>query len=131
MSSSDLWHFLPLGYLFTILIETLILLAGLSKRHSIKRRIIAGLWLTGCTYPIVVLVMPILFANASRATYLAVAETFAPVAECVLFWLAYGKSEVFGKGAMWQDFAAIVIANLASFAGGEILNANGWFGLFN
>jgi hypothetical protein len=129
MSPSDLWRFFPLGYLFTILIETLILLVGLSKRHSIKRRLIAGIWLTACTYPIVVLVMPLLFANTSRTVYLSVAETFAPVAECVLFWLAYGKSEEFGKRSMWQDFATIVIANLASFLGGEVLNTYGWFGL--
>jgi hypothetical protein len=129
MSPSDLWHFFPLGYLFTILIETLILLVGLSTRHSIGRRLIAGVWLTACTYPIVVLVMPLLFANTSRTIYLAVAETFAPVVECVLFWLAYGKSEEFGKRSMWQDFATIVVANLASFLGGEVLNAYGWFGL--
>jgi hypothetical protein len=129
MSPSDLWHFFPLGYLFTILIETLILLLGLSKRHSIKRRILAGVWLTACTYPIVVLVMPIIFAN--RVIYLTVAETFAPVAECILFWLAYGASEEFGKRSMWQDFATIVVANLASFIGGEVLNAYGWFGLLS
>ena len=129
MSSSDLWRFLPLGYLFTILIETPILLAGLSKRHSIKRRLFAGVWLTACTYPIVVLVMPLIFANVSRTIYLIVAETFAPVAECVLFWFAYGKSDEVGKRSMWQDFAAIIIANLASFLGGEVLNAYGWFGL--
>jgi len=130
MSPSDLWRFLLIGYPFTILIETPILLLGLSQRHSIKRRLFAGVWLTACTYPIVVLVMPLMFANASRGIYLAVAETFAPVAECVLFWLAYGKKEEFGKRSMWQDFAAIVIANLASFIGGEILNAYGWLGLF-
>jgi hypothetical protein len=130
MSPAELWRFLPLGYLFSILIETPVLLIGLSKRHSIKRRLFAGIWLTACTYPIVVLVMPIIFANASRATYLAVAETFAPVAECTLFWLAYGKSEEVGKRSMWQDLGAIVIANLASFIGGEILGAYGWFGLF-
>ena len=129
MSPSDLWRFFPLGYLFTILIETPVLLLGLSKRHPIKRRMLAGIWLTACTYPIVVLVMPLMFAN--RAVYLAVAETFAPVAECILFWLAYGKSEEVGKRSMWQDFGAIVIANLASFVGGEILNAYGWFGLLS
>lgn len=128
MSANELWHFFPLGYLFTILIETLVLLVGLSQRHSIKRRLIAGVWLTACTYPIVVLVMPLLFANTSRAIYLAVAETFAPVAECVLFWLAYGKSAELGKRSMWQDFASIVVANLASFLAGEVLNAYGWFG---
>ena len=131
MSPSDLWHFFPLGYLFTILIETAVLLLGLSKRHSIKRRLIAGIWLTACTYPIVVLVMPLMFANTSRVIYLAVAETFAPVAECVLFWLAYGEPEELGKRSMWQDFATIVLANLASFVAGEVLNAYGWFGLLS
>src|SRR5262252_4983165 len=110
MSPGDLWHFFPFGYLFTILIETPILLIGLSSRHSIKSRLFAGVWLTACTYPIVVLVMPLAFASASRTVYLAVAETFAPVGECILFWLAYGRSEEFGKRSMWQDFAAITIA---------------------
>jgi hypothetical protein len=129
MSPSELWRFLAFGYPFTILIETPILLIGLSRRHSIRRRLFAGVWLTACTYPIVVLVMPLVFANSSRAIYLVVAETFAPVAECILFWLAYGKREDLGKRSMWQDCAAIVIANLASFLGGEILNSYGWFGL--
>lgn len=128
LPASDLWRFLPFGYLFTILIETPILLIGLSKRHSIKRRLIAGIWLTACTYPIVVLVMPLMFANTSRAVYLIVAETFAPVAECILFWLAYGTKEELGRRSMWQDCAAIVIANLASFLGGEVINAYQWFG---
>ena len=130
MSPSDLWRFLPLGYLFTILIETPILLVGLSKRHSIKRRLIAGVWLTACTYPIVVLVLPPLFASTTRAAYLIVAETFAPVGECVLFWLAYGRSEELKTKSVWQDFATIIIANLASFLLGEVMNAYGWFGLF-
>lgn len=131
MSPNELWRFLPVGYFFSILIETSILLLGLSQRHSIKRRLFAGVWLTACTYPIVVLVMPLMFANGSRTIYLIVAETFAPVAECALFWLAYGKVEELGKRSMWQDLATIVIANLASFLGGEILNAYGWFGLFS
>lgn len=131
MSPHDLWRFLPLGYLFSILIETTILLIGLSARHPIKRRIFAGVWLTACTYPIVVLVLPLVFGSASRGVYLIVAETFAPVAECVLFWLAYGEREQLGKASMWRDLGAIIIANLASFMGGEILNAYGWFGLLN
>jgi hypothetical protein len=129
MSPNELWRFFPFGYLFSILIETPILLIGLSKRHSLKRRLFAGVWLTACTYPIVVLVLPLVLSNASRAVYLVVAETFAPVAECVLFWVAYGEAGQVGKASMWRDFGAIVVANLASFLGGEILNAYGWFGL--
>ena len=130
MSPSELWRFLVPGYLLTILIETPILLVGLSKRHSIKRRLIAGVWLTACTYPIVVLVLPPLFASTTRTAYLVVAETFAPVAECILFWLAYGRTEDLGTKSMWRDFATIIIANLASFLLGEVVNAYGWFGLF-
>jgi hypothetical protein len=131
MSPSELWRFFIPGYLFTILIETPILLVGLSPRHPIKRRVFAGVWLTACTYPIVVLVLPLFFGAGSRASYLIVAETFAPVAECVLFWLAYGEREAIGKASMWRDFTAIVVANLASFIGGEILNVHGWFGMLS
>jgi len=129
MSPTELWRFFPLGYLLSILLETPILVAGLSRRHPIRRRLFAGIWLTACTYPIVVLVLPLALAGLSRAQYLVVAETFAPVAECTLFWLAYGETEEVGKASMWRDFGAIVVANLSSFLGGEILNAYGWFGL--
>ena len=129
MSPNELWRFLPLGYLLTILIETPILVAGLSRRHPFRRKLFAGVWLTACTYPVVVLVLPLLFAPDQRFFYLVVAETFAPVAECVLFWLAFGDKEAIGTGAMWRDFAAIIVANLASFGIGEVMNAWKWFGL--
>jgi hypothetical protein len=128
-SPDELWRFLPLGYLLTILIETPILLLGLSRRHPLKRRLFAGVWLTACTYPIVVLVLPLLFAPDQRISYLVVAETFAPVAECVLFWLAFGKQESVGTPSMWRDFITIIVANLASFGIGEVMNAWRWFGL--
>jgi hypothetical protein len=129
MSPSELWRFLPLGYLLTILIETPILCVGLSSRHPLKRKLLAGVWLTACTYPIVTLVLPLLFAPDRRFLYLVVAETFAPVAECALFWLAFGKEEEVGKASMRRDFIAIILANLASFGLGEVMNAWGWFGL--
>jgi hypothetical protein len=130
MSPTDLWHFLPFGYLLSILIETPVLLLGLSARHSWRQRLFAGVWLTACTYPIVTLVLPLVMDGFSRPVYLVVAETFAPVGECLLFWLAFGKSSEVGKPSMWRDFAAIIVANLASFLGGEVLNAYGWFGWF-
>jgi hypothetical protein len=129
MSSTELWRFLPLGYLLTILIETPILLVGLSSRHPLQRKLFAGVWLTACTYPIVTLVLPLLFSPESRSLYLIVAETFAPVAECTLFWLAFGNKKQVGKRSMWRDFLAIIVANLASFGVGEVMNAWQWFGL--
>src|ERR1700704_3094149 len=111
INSYDLWRFFPLGYLFSILIETPILLIGLSPRHPLKRKLFAGVWLTACTYPIVVLVLRLLFAPDQRVAYLLVAETFAPVAECALFWLAFGKQEEVGTRSMWRDLIAIIVAN--------------------
>ena len=121
MSPLQLWRFLPLGYLLTIAVETPILFLGLSPRHPKRHRLIAGLWLTACTYPVVTLVLPLLLINYSRGVFLLVAETFAPIVECILFWLALGRATEFGKRSMWRDFAAIVVANLASFAAGEII----------
>src|SRR5882724_10540958 len=129
MSPIELWRFLPLGYLLSILIETPVLVAGLSPRHELRRKLLAGVWLTACTYPIVTLVLPLVFADNSRALYLLVAETFAPVAECVLFWLAFGNREALGTRSMWRDIMVIVVANLASFGIGELLNDYRWFGL--
>ena len=121
MSPLELWRFLPLGYLLTIAIETPILFFGLAPRHPKRHRLLAGLWLTAATYPIVTLVLPLLLENYSRVVYLLVAETFAPVAECILFWLAFGSAAELGKRSMWRDFAAIVLANVASFTAGEIM----------
>ena len=115
MSPYELWRFLPIGYLLTIAIETPVLFFGLSPHHPKRRRIFAGIWLTACTYPIVVLVLPLLMINQSRAVFLLVAEVFAPLAECLLFWLAFGKE------TRWRDFGVIVIANLASFLIGEVV----------
>lgn len=117
MSPIDLWRFLPIGYLLTIAIETPILFFGLSPHHPKSRRILCGIWLTACTYPIVTLVLPLLLVNQTRGFFLLIAEVFAPAAECLLFWLAFGRE------SRWRDFGVIVIANLASFLVGELFNA--------
>src|SRR3954468_12462687 len=108
MSNGDLWRFLPLGYLFTVAVEAPVLFLFLSKQHTCKRRLFAGLWLTACTYPVVVLVLPPLFADSARGASLAVPETFAPAAECALFYLAFGGKG--GDGVTRRDMAAIVAA---------------------
>jgi hypothetical protein len=126
MTPEQLWHFLPVGYCVTVLIETPVLLAGLSPRHPGRRRVVAGLWLNACSYPVVVLVLPLLLAPSSAA-YLIVAETFAPVCECTLFWLAFGTRGEWLRRSMWRDFGTIVLANLASFGVGELLYWRGWF----
>jgi hypothetical protein len=121
MTAADLWRFLPIGYLFTVLIETPILIIGLSPRHSLRRKLLCGIWLNACSYPIVVLVLPLMLARFSRGVYIAGAETFAPVSECALFWAAFGSRDELGRRSMWRDFGAIIVANLASFLIGELL----------
>jgi hypothetical protein len=123
-----LWHFLPVGYLFSILVETPVLVLGLSPRHPLRHRLFAGVWLTACTYPVVVLVLPLCIdPNAHRTAYLVTAETFAPVAECVLFWAAFGSRREWLRPSMARDLAAVTLANLLSFGLGEVAIAAGWF----
>ncbi len=125
-----LWLFLPIGYLTTILIETPFLLFGLSPKLTFKQKLLCGVWLTACTYPIVVLVLPAIFFDYSRNLYLIVAEIFAPVGECFFFWLAFLSKDLLESNDWIRSFIAIVIANLASFGIGEIINYYQWFGLF-
>jgi hypothetical protein len=130
MDPAELWAFLPYGYLFSILIETPVLLVGLSRRHSLGRRLFAGVWLTACTYPIVILVLPQCFdLETDRFRYLLVAETFAPVAECTLFWAAFGDRAERWRWSTWRDLGVITLANLASFGLGEWVRWGGWFPL--
>jgi hypothetical protein len=108
-------------YLLSIAIETPVLIVGLSARHPLGRRVFAGVWLTACTYPIVAFVLPAMIDPvASRGIYLGVAETFAAVGECALFWLAFGDAAS-GRPSMIRDLAAVASANLTSFLTGEIL----------
>jgi len=123
----DLWSFLVAGYLFTVAIEIPVLLVGLSRPHPYWRRLLAGFWLTAFTYPIVVLVFPLVVAPAAGwGIYLLVAETFAPAAECGLFYAAFLYGQQPPRRQVVRDFAAIILANLASFGIGEGLRALGW-----
>lgn len=116
---ATLWTFLPFGYLVTVAIELPVLLVGLSPTRSTKDRLIAGCALTAFTYPIVICVLPpLLWAPSGSGWYLAVAETFAPLAECLLFRIAFGPAP--SRRAAVRDHAAIVLANLLSFGLGEL-----------
>jgi len=119
---------MAVGYVITVAIEAPVLLVGLSRRHPIKHRIFAGLWLTACTYPILWLVLPEFFRLPEQhVLYLAVGETFVPIAECLLFWFAFGKAEPRSRAATIRDMVTIVIANLLSFGFGEVFNQKiGW-----
>lgn len=104
------WHFLVFGYLLTVLIETPVLYLLLDPQHSRGTRLFAGLWLTACTYPIVVLTLP----RIAGEHYTLVAETFAPAAEILAFQMVI-------KRVKMRDFCAILCANLASFGAGLVI----------
>lgn len=140
-SNNDLWSFLLPGYFITVAIELPILMLFLSKRHSWKQRLAAGFGLTAFTYPIVVLVLPVLvWQPYNRTVYLVVAEIFAPLAECLLFrwlWLRDARDgkeiSTTGQSSLRhnirsdaRDYAAIVLANICSFAPIEILRILQW-----
>ena len=119
---------MAVGYLFTIAIEGAVLLVCLSRRHPIKTRLFAGIWLTACTYPILWLVLPqFIDPTDQRPLYLAVGETFVPIAECLLFWLAFIRGKPEDRNATVRDCTVIVLANLLSFFLGEAFSRSvGW-----
>jgi hypothetical protein len=111
-----------LSYVFTIAVETCVLLVGLSRCHPIRRRVAAGVWLSACTYPILWLVLPVFISpETQRPLFLAVGETFVPLAECALFYWAFQRRRELSRAQRWRDWLVIIIANLASFGLGELL----------
>lgn len=115
---SPLVLFLVFGYLATVAIETPVLLVGLRSSTSAWRRVQYGFLLTAFTYPFVAIILPVLIAPYGRPVFLLVAETFAPVAEVLLFRFLIQRS---WNAAPDHNDVAIVIANLVSFALGELL----------
>lgn len=119
-------HVFLVYYLFTIHIEMSVLVVLLSRRHTVTRKLLAGVWLTACTYPVVWYVIPLSFDPVDeRLWYLIVAETFAPLAECLIFWAAFVRGLPPARGQTVRDMGAIVLANLASFGVGELLTYSG------
>lgn len=118
------------GYALGVLLETPVLLAGLSSCHTLKNKFKAGLLLTACTYPFVVLLMPRLINPETNYTlFIAVTETLVPIVECAVFWFVFHRNLLFkqdenfhlSRNILARDFVVIVVANLVSFSSGEIL----------
>jgi hypothetical protein len=109
-------------YLLTVAWELPVLVIGLSRRHSIRDCLFAAIWLNACSYPVVFFVFPELFPPQSEyVKYIVTAEVFAPLSECLLFWLAFIRSRPWSRGATIQDMAVVVLANLTSFGVGKLL----------
>jgi hypothetical protein len=115
-------------YALTVAIETPVLLLALSRRHSLRSRLFAGVWLNACSYPVVFFVFPKLIGGDPLSGVellpndLIVSEIFAPVSECILFWLAFIRGRPRDLSATIQDMVVVVLANLTSFEVGEFLH---------
>ncbi len=121
MASWGFWLTVGAGFSLSVVIETPVLMLGLSNRHTWRTRLFAGIWLTACTYPIVAVGLPSVMDVAhSRFWYTLTAETFAPLAECLLFCLVFARGGA-SRGQIRRDCTAIVVANLASFGLGLLL----------
>ena len=108
------------GYLLTVAVETPVLLVALSPAHGWRRRLAAGLWLTACTYPLLLLALPLLIHPAAHPTaYIAVGEVGVAAAESALFHLAFNQGADRPRSWCWRDTMAIVGANLASYGVGR------------
>lgn len=64
--------------------------------------------------------LAVALARGLRASYLVVAETFAPLAERLLIRIAYGPAA--NRRDAVRDYAVIVLANLLSFNASEIIH---------
>ena len=125
MSSALGWDFICFamifGYALSVVVETPVLMVGLSALHPIRRRFLSGLWLTACTYPFVVMVIPRFIDPCSHGIlYKSVTETIVPIAECTLFYLVYRSRTSWTRATLIRDMLVIAIANLTSFGVGEL-----------
>lgn len=112
IDAAALWQWLPIGYLLTVAIEAPVLLVGLRRSlRDVRARLVAACWLTGVTYPVVVIALPLLlWPLTSYATYFAIAEAFAMVTECLLFRMVWHGSA--------RDLLIVALANVLSAAVG-------------
>ena len=98
-----------------------------------------GLVWTPCASPVLGSILTIVATSKDTAWASALLVVYAIGAAIPMLGIAYGGQAVSTRvrsiarisSKLQQGFGVIVIANLASFIGGEVLNSYGWFGLLN
>lgn len=116
MTPYGAWLFFVVGYVATISVELPVLYFGLTGRHSTSDRFMFAFMLTAFTYPIVILVMPMLLNPFGRLAYVVIAEVFAPLAEVALFRFVDDRKII---SRLDRDAVFIVVANMLSFLLGQ------------
>ena len=114
------------GWLVAVPLETPVLWFGLAPVHSWRQKLFAGLWLTACSYPLLVLVLPAIVDPLTQwRLYVLVGETGVATIECLLFWLAFDKGRGHPRKVLVRDALAVVLANLNSYLLVELWRALG------
>ncbi len=120
--------FFVLALILVAVIMAVVLMLGLSSRHSIKARLMAALWLDACLTPVVFLVIPHLIVPSFHlnvpsffSTNAIVSQLFSTITGCFLFWLVFGSRRELMQSSMYRDFAAIAVANFCAFYGVKII----------
>ena len=118
MNTTATLLFLAFGYLATVAIEAPLLVAFLPSHYSLRTRIGCGFWLTACTYPVVVLVIPnIAYGPFTWPVALLVTEIWVALTEVALLRAVSGR-RLFAS--FRREDWVVVLANLASFLAGEL-----------
>jgi len=112
--------FLIFGYLATVAIEAPVLCTGMDAQTPFRLRLQAGLLLTALTYPVVVVLLPLLMGALGRPMYLLVAEIFAPAAEVLFFRFMTARGLT---APLDRNDTVIIVANLLSFGFGQLFFA--------
>ncbi|MBI5832601.1 MAG: hypothetical protein HZB16_09890 [Armatimonadetes bacterium] len=105
-------------------IEALVLLLALSRRHSWRRRLFAGVWLSACILPLWMLAAPFVEHPAITALFGVVdfrGSVMDPsvlagllamaVAKCELFWVAFDRDAPPASPQVAQDMIAVLLAS--------------------
>ncbi len=109
------------GYILSLVVELPVLILALSASYKLIEKVLAGLWLTACTYPAVSWLFSGFIQEPVLLTF--VREAYAAFGEAFLFWLAFVK--LAGRTCLRRDILVVILANVLSFLFGELLKSTG------
>lgn len=115
---NDSFHVLQFiaALLFTVVLESLVLFLCLTPDIQPRQRLIAGLSLSLITFPFVNILFPMLLSPfENKIVFYVIAEMFACLTECLLFWFFFNRSKTKDK-QFFSNIIAIVFANFFSFS---------------
>lgn len=116
----EIWLFLAIGYLATVTIEIPVLILCMSPEIANRQKVELGLLLTAFSYPVVILVLPLVLSacHIGKPTHqIAIIECYAALAEVALFRFCMHQKLLSRPD---RNAAAVVLANVCSFTIGAL-----------